>query len=298
MFQEGQDPAATAHVRRSRPPDRGGLQHVDAGASARLAALLRAAAAYAAAATRHCFGRRREFRRAAPVVAECAECQLGVVSPSAARSSGVKLRRDGAVNRKPYKNKSRYRLDPAVSSRASDQAIWPHGRGGSCARRAPWRRRFGDDRRAALRPAGRVGLAAAVASMVANFASSKHPGGASPGFSDVGGASAHARDGPRSPAPAMLEMRLDHASGAMTGTILSDLGAARSKPCPGRSSFLSVRSSRGTMRMASARHILDRRFAGWREADQGQRQGRAGGRCSAGGVRSPGPPPKARPRPT
>src|ERR1700678_1712388 len=63
---------------------------------------------------------------------------------------------------------------------------------------------------------GRFGLAATVAGMMANFAGWKTTGGASPGFRNVGGG---AGPGQSSIArSAMLEMRLDHASGAMTGT--------------------------------------------------------------------------------
>ena len=46
---------------------------------------------------------------------------------------------------------------------------------------------------------GRIGLAATVASMMANFAGWKTPGGASPGFSNVGGGAGRP-GGPRSPA--------------------------------------------------------------------------------------------------
>src|SRR5271154_7119042 len=88
---------------------------------------------------------------------------------------------------------------------------------------------------------GRIGLAAAVASMVANFAGWKTMGGASPGFSNVGGATG-ARPGRSSIArSAMLEMRLDHDSGAMTGTVLAGTYGARAVETLSRPELISLR---------------------------------------------------------
>jgi hypothetical protein len=127
---------------------------------------------------------------------------------------------------------------------------------------------------------GRVGLAAAVASMVANFAGWKTPGGASPGFSNVGGG-AGSRPGRSSIArSAMLEMRLDHDSGAMTGTILSGAYGGRAVETLSRPELISLRQELARDDPAGVSLLeayLDRRFAGWREADQGQRQGRGSG---------------------
>jgi hypothetical protein len=126
---------------------------------------------------------------------------------------------------------------------------------------------------------GRIGLAAAVASMVANFAGWKTPGGAS-GFSNVGGG-AGSRPGRSSIArSAMLEMRLDHASGAMTGTILSGAYGGRAVETLSRPELISLRQELARDDpdgVSLLEAYLDRRFAGWREADQGQRQGRGGG---------------------
>ena len=125
---------------------------------------------------------------------------------------------------------------------------------------------------------GRIGLAAAVASMVANFAGWKTPGGAS-GFSNVGGG-AGSRPGRSSIAQsAMLEMRLDHASGAMTGTILSGAYGGRAVETLSRPELISLRQELARDDpdgVSLLEAYLDRRFAGWREADQGQRQGRGG----------------------
>jgi hypothetical protein len=124
---------------------------------------------------------------------------------------------------------------------------------------------------------GRVGLAAAVASMVANFAGWKTPGGATPGFSNVGGG---ARPGRSSIArSAMLEMRLDHSSGAMTGTILAGAYVGRAVETLSRPELVALRQEFARDDPDSVSLLeayLDRRFAGWREADQGQGQRRGG----------------------
>jgi hypothetical protein len=127
---------------------------------------------------------------------------------------------------------------------------------------------------------GRIGLAAAVASMVANFAGWKTPGGASPGgFSNVGGG-AGARQGRSSLArSAMVEMRLDHSSGAMTGTILSGAYGGRAVETLSRPELIALRQELARDDpdgVSLLEAYLDRRFAGWREADQGQRQRRGG----------------------
>jgi hypothetical protein len=127
---------------------------------------------------------------------------------------------------------------------------------------------------------GRIGLAAAVASMVANFAGWKTPGGASPGgFSNVGGG-AGARQGRSSIArSAMVEMRLDHSSGEMTGTILSGAYGGRAVETLSRPELLALRQELARDDpdgVSLLEAYLDRRFAGWREADQGQRQRRGG----------------------
>jgi hypothetical protein len=127
---------------------------------------------------------------------------------------------------------------------------------------------------------GRIGLAATVAGMMANFAGWKTPGGASPGFSNVG-AGGGSRPGRSSIArSAMIEMRLDHDSGAMTGTVLAGAYAARAVETMSRPELLSLRQELARddpEGVSLLEAYLDRRFAGWREADQGQRQGRGGG---------------------
>ena len=125
---------------------------------------------------------------------------------------------------------------------------------------------------------GRFGLAATVAGMMANFAGWKTTGGASTLFRDVGGG---ARPGRASTArSAMVEMRLDHDSGAMTGTILAGAYGGRAVETLSRPELVSLRQELARDDpdgVSLLEAYLDRRFAGWREADQGQRQGRDGG---------------------
>ena len=127
---------------------------------------------------------------------------------------------------------------------------------------------------------GRIGLAATVAGMMANFAGWKTTGGAPTGFRNVGGG-AGARAGRSSIArSAMIEMRLDHDSGAMTGTVLAGAYAARAVETLSRPELVSLRQE--LMRddpdgVSLLEAYLDRRFAGWREADQGEGQRRRGG---------------------
>jgi hypothetical protein len=121
---------------------------------------------------------------------------------------------------------------------------------------------------------GRVGLAAAVAGMVANFAGWKTTGGASTAFRDVG---AGGRSGRASTArSAMVEMRLDHTTGAMSGTVLAGAYAGRAVETLSRPELVSLRQELARDDpdgVSLLEAYLDRRFAGWREADQGEPQG-------------------------
>jgi hypothetical protein len=128
---------------------------------------------------------------------------------------------------------------------------------------------------------GRIGLAAALANMVASFAGWRTTGASSPPFRNVGGS---ARPGRASTArSAMVEMRLDHDSGAMTGRVLAGAYAGRAVETLSRPELVSLRQELMLDDPDGARLLeayLDRRFAGWREADQGERQRRAGGAMS------------------
>ena len=132
---------------------------------------------------------------------------------------------------------------------------------------------------------GRIGLAAALANVVANFAGWRTTGAASTGpsaaFRDVG---AGARAGRASTArSAMIEMRLDHSSGAMTGRVLSGAYAGRAVETLARPELMALRRELARDDpdgLSLLEAYLERRFAGWREADQGQREARGGGAMS------------------
>lgn len=129
---------------------------------------------------------------------------------------------------------------------------------------------------------GRIGLAAVLANVVANFAGWRTTTGAgSSPFRDVGG---RARPGRASTARSpMIEMRLDHDSGAMTGRVLAGAYAGRAVETLSRPELLLLRQELARddpdgLNLLEA--YLDRRFAGWRDADQGERQARGGGAMS------------------
>jgi hypothetical protein len=128
---------------------------------------------------------------------------------------------------------------------------------------------------------GRIGLAAMLANTVANFAGWRTTGASSSPFRNVGGG---ARAGRTSTArSAMIEMRLDHLSGAMTGRVLAGGYAGRAVETLSRPELISLRAELtrddpNGVNLLEA--YLDRRFAGWRQADQGQRQARGGGAMS------------------
>jgi hypothetical protein len=131
---------------------------------------------------------------------------------------------------------------------------------------------------------GRIGLAAALAGVVATFAGWR-TGASSTLFRNAG---LGARPGRASTArSAMIEMRLDHDSGAMTGSVLAGGYAGRALESLSRPELLGLRQELARDDPDGARLLeayLDRRFAGWREADQGESQGR--GKGGSGGAMS------------
>ena len=131
---------------------------------------------------------------------------------------------------------------------------------------------------------GRIGLAAAVAGMVASFAGWRTTGAGFSPFRDAGlGARQSRASSARS---AMIEMRLDHATGAMTGTALAGTYAGRALETLARPELLGLRQELARddpEGVALLEAYLDRRFPGWREADEGERQARGKG---AGGAMS------------
>ena len=132
---------------------------------------------------------------------------------------------------------------------------------------------------------GRVSLAAAVAGMVASFAGWRTPGAGSSQFRDAG---LGARPGRASSArSAMIEMRLDLDTGAIAGSVLGGSYAGRALETLSRPELLNLRQELARDDPEGVNLLeayLDRRFAGWREADQGESQGR--GKGGAGGAMS------------
>ncbi len=124
---------------------------------------------------------------------------------------------------------------------------------------------------------GRIGIAAALAGMAASFAGWRTFG---PGWTAAfRGAGAGARPGRASTArSAMIEMRLDHDTGAMSGSVLAGAYAGRAVETLSRPELMSLREElqrddpNGVSLLEA---YLDRRFAGWREADEGQGERRS-----------------------
>ena len=118
---------------------------------------------------------------------------------------------------------------------------------------------------------GRFGIAAALAGMAATFAGWR-PTVA--GWTNVGGSGSGKTAGRASTArSAMIEVRLDHDSGVMTGSVMAGGYAGRALETLTRPELLSLREEVARddpdgLNLLEA--YLDRRFAGWREADQGQ----------------------------
>ena len=126
---------------------------------------------------------------------------------------------------------------------------------------------------------GRVGLAATLAGMAASFAGWRVFGPAWTSFRTAGPA-AGGRAGRVSTArSAMIEMRLDHDSGAISGAVLAGAHAGKALDALARPDLLSLREELKRDDPEGANLLetyLDRRFAGWREAEQGQGERRGG----------------------
>ena len=134
---------------------------------------------------------------------------------------------------------------------------------------------------------GRNGLALAKSGMAARFEGWRDVGMGWPPFRSAGTASMGSAGRVSIVRSAMIEMRRDHASGVMSGTVLA--GACAGRPVEGlsRPELLALRSELERDDPDGAALLeayLDRRFAGWREADEGQRKGRAGAGAGAGAM--------------
>jgi DnaJ domain len=125
---------------------------------------------------------------------------------------------------------------------------------------------------------GSLGLASLVASVAFGFAGW---GKVQSLFSGLGLRGARPSAGQKSTArSAMFEMRLDHASGDLNGIVLSGPMQGRLLGTLTRADCLGLYASARTEDPDGAKLLetyLDRRFAGWREATQNQRNARSGG---------------------
>ena len=87
----------------------------------------------------------------------------------------------------------------------------------------------------------------------------------------------------------MLEVRLDHDTGTMSGTVLSGRYAGQGLAALSRPDLIGLRldlardDPEGVPLLET---YLDRRFSGWREADEGEAQA---GRAAGGGVEPASP---------
>ncbi len=126
---------------------------------------------------------------------------------------------------------------------------------------------------------GRFGIASALAGMAATFAGWRPK---TVGWTTS--PSAGARAGQTSKArSAMLEMRLDHRSGIMAGTVLAGAFSGRALGSLSRPELLVLRAELARDDpdgVSLLEAYLDRRFAGWRDADEGQRNRRRSGGAS------------------
>jgi len=131
---------------------------------------------------------------------------------------------------------------------------------------------------------GSFGLAGVLASLALGLAGRNKAGPFAAAFRAAGQGS---RAGRISTArSAMIEMRLDHDTGALSGAVLAGPFQGRPLETLARPDCLDLYASLGRDDPEGARLLetyLDRRFAGWRDADQGQGEGRrqARGRADA-----------------
>jgi len=127
---------------------------------------------------------------------------------------------------------------------------------------------------------GRIAIAAALAGLAASFAGWKVFGPGWTTFRMPGSGAGPSRGRVTTARSAMLEMRLDHDSGVMSGIVLAGGYAGKALETLSRPELMSLRSeirSDDPDGVALLETYLDRRFTGWREADEGQAQaGRSG----------------------
>jgi hypothetical protein len=128
---------------------------------------------------------------------------------------------------------------------------------------------------------GRIVLAAALAGMAASFAGWRTFGPPWASFFRSAAGGAGARPGRVTTArSAMIEMRLDHDTGVMSGAVLAGAYAGRALDTLSRPELLALREDLSRDDPDGANLLetyLDRRFAGWREADEGEGEPRRRG---------------------
>ncbi len=132
---------------------------------------------------------------------------------------------------------------------------------------------------------GRLAFAAALAGLAASFAGWRTLGLGGMTFRPPGGGGAPRPGRVSTARSALLEMRLDHDSGVMTGTVLAGVYAGRALETLSRPellSFCAVVRRDDPDGATLLETYLDRRFPGWRDAEEGQAQaGRGGGVAGA-----------------
>jgi hypothetical protein len=125
---------------------------------------------------------------------------------------------------------------------------------------------------------GSFSLASVVAGVALGFAGWNKVRGYAQGF---GGSGARAQTS--SVRSAIVEMELDHGTGELTGTVLAGPFAGRALHALSRAECFEFYAAALSGDPDGARLLetyLDRRFAGWREAGQGQADARSGGGSS------------------
>jgi hypothetical protein len=124
---------------------------------------------------------------------------------------------------------------------------------------------------------GRVGVAAALAGMAASFAGWRTLGPGWTAFRNSGFGAGPRQGHVSSARSAMIEMRLDHDSGVMSGAVLAGAYSGKALEALSRPDLLSLRQELIRDDPPGANLLeayLDRRFSGWSETQEGQREGR------------------------
>ena len=127
---------------------------------------------------------------------------------------------------------------------------------------------------------GRVALAAALAGMAASFAGWRTLGPAWTSFRTAAGGAGATPGRVTTARSAMLEMLLDHDSGVMSGSVLGGAYSGRTIESLSRPELFALRDELAREDPDGVNLLeayLDRRFAGWRQADENQGDSRRRG---------------------